>query len=307
MQAFLKKDYNEAIKLLTSPQLDAQGRTNHTNEIIVLSYMYRGKELYEKTRNVKSFSGNYKSSSAYLPDSTSNEFNTKYSELLTLLAEAYGNTKADNDLEQDKFNKNSIEIVNMAIKYDSTNALANELHERLKEKNFNNLLNKANTLYAKAKKIDDADLYFAAQAYLNDAAQYDPDNSDVKNLRRQIRRSTLGILNYSDGVSLAVTDRMYDKGKLVMLLSVKNYKAKPITVTPDMIKLVDFKGNSYPVDKEEMKVRKIFGQKILETQKLDADNPYINGIIAFDLDKSTAISYIVLNENGNIISRKYFQ
>ncbi|MEJ2544352.1 MAG: hypothetical protein P8Y99_09825 [Calditrichaceae bacterium] len=92
-----------------------------------------------------------------------------------------------------------------------------------------------------------------------------------------------------------------------MLLSVKNYKNNPVRISPDRIEVVDFRGNGYPVDKEEMKVRKIFGQKVLENKKLDANNPYTNGIITFDLDKSTPISYIVLKENGDEITRKYFQ
>ena len=306
-EAFLQKNYNDAIKFLTSPEIEEEGSTNQINEIIVLSYMYRGQELYEKTKNVKSFSGNYNSCLKYLPDSVSNDFKVQYSMLLANLAEAYAKAKADNDFEQDKFNKSSIAIVNLAINYDSTNIIAHELHEKFKEQNFKALLKKANLLYTKAKKLDDADLYFAAEACINDAAEYDPNNTDVKNLRKQIRRSTLGILNYSDGVALAITDRIYDKGKMVMLLSVKNYKCNPVTITPDKIQLVDFNGKGYPVDKEEMKVRKIFGQNIFESKKLDANNPYANGIITFDLDKTTPISYIVVKDNGDEITRKYFQ
>ncbi len=220
-KAFVEKNYSDAIKLLTSPELDRQGRANQINEIIVLSYMYRGQELYEKTKNIKSFSGNYKSGTKYFPDSVSNDFKKQYSILLTELADAYANAKAENEFEQEKFNKSCIETINLAIQYDSTNTHAHDLHEMLKDQNFKSLLRKANTLYTKAKKLDDADLYFTAGAYLNDAADYDPNNPDVKNLRRQIRRSTLGILNYSDGVSIAITDRLYDKGKLVMLLSIK--------------------------------------------------------------------------------------
>lgn len=306
-KAFLEKNYNDAIKLLTSPELDKQGRTNQINEIIVLSYLYRGQELYEKTKNIKSFSGNYKSSIKYLPDSVSDDFKLKYSTLLTNLAEAYANAKAENEFEQEKFDKSSIETINLAIQYDSTNSIAHDLHEKLKAQNFKSLLKKVNALYSKAKKLDDADLYFAAGACLNDAADYDPNNPEVQNLRRQIRRSTLGILNYSDGVSLAVTDRLYDKGKLVMLLSVKNYKNNPVSVTPDKIELVDIKGKKYPVDKKEMHVRSIFGQKILGTKKLDTNDPYVNGIIAFDISKNVPISHIVLKDNGNEITRKYFQ
>ncbi|MEJ2544353.1 MAG: hypothetical protein P8Y99_09830 [Calditrichaceae bacterium] len=107
-KAFLEKNYNESIKLLTSSDIAKQSRTDQINEVIVLSYMYRGKELYEKTKNVKSFSGNYKSSLKYLPDSVSSNFKTEYSILLGDLSEAYAKAKAENEFEQDKFNKNSI-------------------------------------------------------------------------------------------------------------------------------------------------------------------------------------------------------
>ena len=306
-QAYLAKDYNDAIKLLTSSSLDPQKRTNHTKEIIVLAYMYRGQELYLKTRNVKSFSGNYKSSYKYLPETQSSEFRLQYSALLSSLAAAYSEAKAENEFEQDKFDSKGIELVNTALSYDSTNDAAHKLLGRLKEKNFLKLLSKSNTLYIKAKKLDDVDLYFAAEACLNDAAKYDVNNPDLLNLRKKIKRSTLGILNYSDGVSMAVTDQVYDKGKLVMLLAVKNYQKKPVSIQPDKIELIDVRGNTYPVDKEEMRVRSIFGQKCIESKKLDPNNPYTKGIVAFDVPKNLAISHIVLKNNGDIITSKYFQ
>ncbi|MEJ2053285.1 MAG: hypothetical protein P8X42_05140 [Calditrichaceae bacterium] len=306
-QAFAEKRYNEAVNLLTSPQIKPGQRTNKLDEITVLAYMYRGKELYNKTRNIKSFSGNYKSAETFLPDTTTPDFNARYSQLLTSLAEGYSNAKAENELEQDMFNKKSIEIVNLAIKYDSSNTSAHELHIQLKDRNFINLLKKANSYYSKAKKLDDADLYFAAEAFLNDAMDYDPDNEEVKILRRKIRKSTLGILNYNDGISLAVTDQLYDKGKLVMLLAVKNYENKSVQITPQKIELTDIKGNKYSPDTEEMKVREIFGQKCIKSTKLDRNNPYTEGIIAFDVPKDIIISYIALEDNNKEITRKYFR
>lgn len=305
--AFISKNYNRAIKLLTSPQADEQIRTDHVNEIIVLSYMYRGRGLYTKTKNVKSFSGNYKSALKYLPKMTSDNFKSKYSVLLTSLAKAYAIAKAENTLEQEKFNKNSIEIINMAITYDSLNTSAHEFHVKLKNRNFSSLFKKAKTYYAKAKKYDNVDMYFSAQAFLNDAAEYDQKNPDIINLRKKIRRSTLGILNFNDGVSLAVTDKLYEKGKLVILLVVKNYESKSILVTSDKIKLIDLKGKTYSPDTEEMRIRELFGQKCIKSKKLDQKNPYTDGIVAFDVPKNLPISHIVLRNNGDEISRKYFQ
>lgn len=306
-EAYLTKNYNEAIKILTSPQVDEHIRTDHVNEIIVLSYMYRGKSLYKKTKNVKSFSGNYKSSLKYLPEVASEDFKIEYSTLLTELAKAYAVAKAENKLEQEKFNKNSIKIVNMAIANDSLNAVAHELHDELKERNFNKLFKKAKNYYEKARKFDDVDMYFSAKAFLYDAAQYDPKNPEVLSLRRKIRRSTLGILNFNDGVSLAVTDKLYEKGKLVMILAVKNYKNKSVMVKPDKIEIYDLRGKSYSPDSEEMRVRELFGQKCFKSKKLDQNNPYTEGIVAFDVPKNLALSHIVLRNNGDEISRKYFQ
>ena len=269
--------------------------------------MYRGKELYTKIKNVNSFSGNYESGQKYLPKMESDNFKSEYSALLTSLAKAYAVTKAENKLEQEKFNKNSIEIVNMAIAYDSLNEAAHELHVELKNRNFNKLFKKANTYYEKAKRYDDVDMYFSAQAFLEDAGQYDPKNPDVISLRRKIRRSTLSILNYNDGVSLAVTDKLYEKGKLVMLLAVKNYQNKSIMVTPNKIELIDLRGNTYQTDTEEMRVRELFGQKCIKSKKLDQKDPYTEGIVAFNVPKNLPISHILLKNNGDEVTRKYFQ
>jgi len=306
-KAFIEKNYNEAINLLTSPEIELQKRTKYVNEITVLAFMYRGQELYNKTKNIKSFTGNYQSGKKYLPDSTTNQFDQEYSKLLTSLAEAYSKTKAENDIEQDKFNKNSIEIVNLAIHYDSLNTSAHELHDELKNRNFLDLLNKAKSYYSKAQKLNDPDLYFAAESFLNDASEYDPDHEEVRSLRRKIKKSTLGILNFNDGVALAVTDQLYDKEKLVMLLAVKNYKNKSVSVSPEKIELADIKGNTYEPDTEEMKVRELFGQKIIKSKNLNNSDPYTEGIIAFDVPKNIIISYIALKENGKEISRKYFR
>ena len=305
-QAYNDGDYNQAIQLLTAAK-NEKNLDNDVDEMIVLSYMYRGKELYDKTQNLKSFSGNYISALKHLPKSPTADFRSKYNDLLIELARAYKDTKPKTESEHEENFRKSINIIDQVLKEDSTKAEAKTLFSEIEVLIFKKYLDKANTLYTKAKKTDDWDLFFNAESYLQDAEKLNPNSNDVKALRQKIRRETLGVLNYRDGVSLAVTERMYEKGKMIMFLVVKNYKNKPLQFDPTEIELVDLKGNVYNIDKEEMRVRELFGQIPIKAKTLNGNEPLTEGLIAFDAPKDLAISYLALNVNGEQITRKYFR
>ena len=98
---FENGDYTQAIKLLTEAK--QEDSTNKAiDEMICLAYLYRGEELFEKTKNVKAFNGNFEQANNYLPKEPSAEFTRQYNELQLALANAYLNTKAKNQEELPK-------------------------------------------------------------------------------------------------------------------------------------------------------------------------------------------------------------
>jgi hypothetical protein len=71
--AFEKKDYSDTIRLLTLAL--REDSTNHSyDEMICISYLYRGEELFVRTRNLKAFDGNFRKAQGYLPVKPSKEF-----------------------------------------------------------------------------------------------------------------------------------------------------------------------------------------------------------------------------------------
>ena len=55
--------------------------------------MLKGQGLYSKTRNVRSFVGNFEIGQSYIPEQTTEEFKKQYSVLLFELGKAYNIAK----------------------------------------------------------------------------------------------------------------------------------------------------------------------------------------------------------------------
>jgi len=136
-KAFLNGDYTQAINFLSEAQ--EEDSSNHTyNDLICLAYLYRGEELYNKTRNVKAFDGNFAEAKKYLPHHPTLEFNKKFGKMLLSLARAYHTTKPKNDEEKEFNFENAVKRVKQAIAIDSTNQDAHSMLAQLKKDHFQN-------------------------------------------------------------------------------------------------------------------------------------------------------------------------
>lgn len=305
-QAYLNGNYNQAIELLTSIEQE-QPLNPQINEMIALAYMYRGKELFDKTLNIKAYDGNYQLSKPYIPLEPSEEFKKEYTQLMIAMAEAYRKIKPKNTAEKEQFYSKTIEALHKAQELDSTNIKIQEIFGELRDENFQTLFQNAQNMYSRAQQTKDWDLLFTAENLLNDATELDPNNKEVLRLRRQIRQAALGVLNHRDGVSMAVTQRLYDKDKLIMYLAIENYLDKAINIDIKQIELVDVAGNVYEVDEKELRVRELFGQTILKNTVLSPENAYTAGIVAFNIPKNRAVSLLRLKQHDQDIAVKYFQ
>jgi|GEM_PF-3290442 len=304
-QAYLSGDYNQAIELLTSIKQE-ESSDPQLNETIALAYMYRGKDLFDKTLNIKSYEGNYQLAKPYIPLEPSEDFKIEYTQLMVAMAEAYRNVIPKNNLEKEQFYTKTLEALHKAQELDSSNVRIEEIFAQLREENFQALFQKAQNMFNRAQRSKEWDLLFTAEILLNDASELDPKNKDVLQLRRQIRQAALGVLNHRDGVSMAITQRIYDKDKLIMYLAIENYLEKAINIDIAQIELVDVSGRVYGVDQKEMRVRELFGQPSFKNTVLNSENSYAAGIVAFDIPKNRAVSSLRLKHNDQEIAVKYF-
>ena len=303
--AFNNKNYTSAInyyKQALPNSLNKEG----VREKLALSFFYRGEELFNKTRNLKAFTGNFEQAEKYMPEYPHEDFIKEYSRILFELGKAYSVSKPTNEIEEDEYYTNSLNMLYDAVYMDSTNTSAAELIIKIQEDNFNKLLETANKYYNMANKTGKVDLFLSAEHYLKKAANYKPADPGVVNLFRKIKKKTLAVLNYRDGVSIAVSRYGVEKDGIVMNLTIKNYLAKTVNLELGSLMLIARNGMRYGVDEDAMRVRKLFGENIMENTTLNSNKPYVEGKIVFDAPQDTKIAYLSYKFGRRQDSRKYF-
>ena len=303
--AFVKKDYSETIRLLTLAQ--REDSTNHSyNEKICISYLYRGEELYVRTRNLKAFDGNFKKAQGYLPAKPSKEFEKIYCDMHVSLAKAYITSKASSKDEKELNIEQGLNAVKAALTIDSTNVIADSLLVSLKNDHFQGLIDKGKNLYNKARRTRNPDLYFTAEYYLKEAQIFESDNQQINSLLQKITQQTLPVLNYREGISMAIAGVTRERKAIIMNLSIKNYTSIPMNLVLENFTLVDNQGEVYQVNEHEMRKRELFGEECLADTVLNSSNPGLSGIIAFDAPTDIKIAYVNYKIGQNRVSRKYF-
>lgn len=303
--AYDKGDYSQAIKLLTRAQQEDSTR-HDLDEMICLSYLCRGTEVYEKTHNVKALAGNFEQGEKYLPKKPTGSFNKKYSEFLIQLAQAYLGSKSSNEMEQESYFENAVTTAKKAKQIDSTSTAADSLLLKLKTSHFQNLLDKGKNLYSKAGRTRNPDLYFTSKYYLKKAQEFEADNKEILKYLGRIRSKTFSVLNYREDLSIAVVSFSQERKGTIVDLTIKNYSGKPVSVNIDNFELVDTKGNRYGLNKHEMKKRELFGESCLKNVTLNNKNFSISGIIAFEAPPDIKIAYVNYTIDAKRFARKYF-
>jgi len=304
-KAFSNGDYTQAIKLLIKAhEEDPINRTYY--DLICLSYLYRGEELYQKTRNVDAFEGNFEKVTKYLPANPTVEFNKKYAKMLVSIASAYHSAKPKDDDKKELYHENALARVKQAMAIDSTNNSADSLLAQLKVDFFQNLVDKGEGYYKKAGRTGNADLYFTAEYYLKEAKEFEPNNKNINNLLNKIVQKTLPVLNYREDVSLAVAGFSRERKAIIMNLSIKNYTSEAISLNLENFRLVDRDGNKYGVSKDEMKKRELFGETCIKNTILNQKNPSASGLIAFNAPKDANFAYVNYYIGGNKTAKKVF-
>jgi hypothetical protein len=299
-KAFESGNYAQALKLF----LEAKAKNpqdQSINEKIALGYMYRGLELYQKSNNIKSFSGNYDKALTYLPENPGEEFKKSYSKLLSTLARGYLNSKPQNDIEKEDFLNKAIAYLEDAIYNDQNNTSAESLLTVVKTENFQKMLDKGKELYARGKKQNDMDLCFSAEYYFKKANEFDIYNEEAKKLLAQVRRETLAVPNIKDDLAIAIVECTPVGGDLVIDVTLRNHLTDPIVVEVDNCLLNDTEGNTYSPDKAFMD-SKFSGNKFKGGNLRPGDSA---GILAFKVPGGKKVEYLSIKYDNDKISKKY--
>lgn len=301
-QAFQKGNYNLAIKFFLEARKQEPDNTI-LNEKMALAYMFRGEELFNNTKNIKSFSGNFDKATDFIPENPSVEFKKNYSKILFSLAQGYNNSRPQNDIEKEDFLNKSISYLEEAIYQDETNSPAEELLQKIKTENFQKMLDRGKDFYNKAKKQNKNDLYITAEYYFKKAAYFDIHNEEAKKLLSKTREKTLSILNIQEDFAIAIADHIWNSGALILDLVIHNYGMNPIDIDISKFELFDLEGNSYSLNKTIMNSK--FANKSLKNNKL-AEMKSIEGFLVFSIPRTVRIEYLGYKLNDEKVVKKYF-
>jgi hypothetical protein len=289
-QAFLKGDYTKAIEGYL--QVHKQDSTNQrVRERLALAYMYRGQELYKKINNLSSFVRNFEEGQKYIPLEPSSEFNRVYSQIVFQVGQAYYKARPANEVEKDLNLNKASTLMHQALDLDSTNV------------NAQNILDKATGIFNTAQSRNDVNLYFDALTQIRKAQAMGGTTPELRRMLSRIYAKTLGILNFEDGLALAVINDQYASGKMIFTLNVRNYLSYPVTLSFDNFVLSDYRGNQYNVDKEIM--TRDYNMSGIKQLALNHGED-MSGFLVFSVPDSVSFDYIGYRIGAGRISKKYF-
>jgi major membrane immunogen (membrane-anchored lipoprotein) len=301
--AFENGNYKLAIQLY-SEALQNDPANTHYKERIALCYMYRGLEYFNTTGNVKSFSGNFEKALEFIPEQTSQEFKQIYSDMLFRLSDAYISAKPQNEIEREDFINKAITDLNEALNQNPGNHAADSLLIKIKMDNFEKMFEKGKKFYTEAEKTGKEELYFSAEYYLKEAAEFDAHNDEVKKLLSKTREKSLPLINVNDDIALAIGDYTYQNNQLIIDLRIQNFLTNPLQVDVDKFELVGADGRIYSPDKETMAGK--LKSKSMRNTTLDQKKNYLDGLLVFPVSKNVKLDYLTYRADQTRVTKKYF-
>jgi ribosomal protein S16 len=300
-KAFAEGKYGPALNYYMQAK-----KTNPENaqidEKIAYTYMKRGAQLYERTRNIDSFSGNFEKGEGFIPDNLSEEFKAQYSEMLFRLADAYYHTKPANEIQKEQYFTKTLDNLEAALNYDPQNTPADSLLASIKQENFQRMFDRGVEFYEQAKKErTNEELYLTAERYLNRAVFFNPDNDEAKKYLELTRKNTLRILDTDQDFPLAVAGIQQSGDFLVFDITGLNNTGAELEFNPNHMYVTDEAQNRYEIDSEQTAKDE---SGLTEPATLQARDR-IDGILAFRIDKSVDPVYLSYEPDQMVMSKKY--
>ena len=299
--AFQQQKYNQAISFYLQVK-KSQAENSTINEKIALAYMYKGKQLFDRTHNIDAFAGNFEKGEDFIPDAElSANFEASYSRVLYELAKAYHESKANNEIQHEQYFRRTLDLLDMALTYDENNAPADSLLAQIKADNFEQTYNKGMDFFHKAHKGRNSDLYLTAQYYLERAVYFDPQNEDARKNLKKVRAKTMSILDMDSALPIAIAETKYFKDHYLLAITVLNTGSATIEFDPQKLTLVDAQDNVYQVDGP---FTEKFDDGIYKAVPIEA-RKQLDGTVAFALKKKQKLVSLNYALDDEQVVKKY--
>jgi hypothetical protein len=300
-KAFQSGNYSMALKLYLEAKVK-NPQDQSLNEKIALTFMYRGQELYQKSNNIKSFSGNYDKAVTYIPENPGEEFKKSYSKMLLSLAQGYLDSKPQNDIEKEDFLNKAISHLEDAMYHDETNTGAESLLTKVKSDNFQKMLDQGKELFRQAEKQKNNDHYFTAEYYFKKANEFDIYNPEAKNLLSKTRERTITLINVKDDLAIAIGDYANKAGELIIVVVLRNHMTEPVSIDVNNFVLADIEGNTYALDKNTMD-SKYASTKMKSGNMASGDR---EGWLVYKVPANIKLEYLGYKLDNGQVLKKYF-
>ena len=222
------------------------------------------------------------------------------------IGQAYNAAKPKNDGEKEDFFSKAVNSLKESLIQDSTNTEAATLLSEIKQNKFQGLIDKGKEFYQKGVNTGNVNYYFTAEYYLKQAMEFESANKEILTYLKKVEKKTLSVLNYRDGLSIAILKREYQKDDLVIYIAIRNYLNEKVDLNLSNFKLVDKNGESHTIYAKGMKVQELFGLKVLPDTTLSSNHPEIDGILVFNLPEKPELAYLSYQIKKNQEARKYF-
>ena len=304
-EAYAKGKFNQALTYYLKVKKE-QPDNARLNEKIALTYMKRGLALYKLRNNVDAFQLNYEKSQEFLPsDSLSDHFRKEYSKLLYELAMAYHHATPKNDIQKEKYFTLTLDYLQKALQYDSTNTGADSKLNEIRIANFQKYFEKGKDFYAQAKRDKrNPSLYLSAEAYLLQAIRLNPQSEEAQKLLKKVRQKTLAILDISNELplALAVTGQKRVNGHLALSIIVFNNTVDPYPISPERFTLIDKQGREYSFASEKTAE---FSKGLTEAVNIDAKSDRAI-VLSFKVPKGVSPDRLIYKTEDGFTIGKYF-
>ena len=287
-KSYAEGKFNQALSYYLQVK-KSEPKNPKINEKIALSYMQKGLTLYNKTHNVESFAGNFEKGENFIPDSeTSPQFDDGYSEMLHQLAKAYRQAKHSNEIQKEQYFTKTLDLLDLSLAYSPDNKEAENTLAEIKAENFEQTYQKGMRFLKQAKKEKNADLYLTAEHYLERSVFFDPENQEAQKNLKLVRNKTLTVLDMDSDFPMAVADKQYSGGFLLIAFTALNNSGEQMEFDPQKISLLDVNDQVIPLDLTQTEK---FDDGLAKKMTLPA-RKQIDGTLAFRVKKSLKIAAI---------------
>ncbi len=281
------RQYFEAVK--------QQPDNSALKEKIATAYFRQGEKVYERGRVIRAFEDRVSKGMQYVPDSLSAAMRVNLSDVYLKLALAYKGATPENPFQKKQYFDQALSNLETALEYDSTNQVAKTAMKKMKDENFQEMLDKGLTAYKKGP--NDPVRYIAAEYYFSNALKLDAGSAEASRYLKLTRQKSLNLLDPGQEVPIAITDQMENETYKAFLVVAHNQSPDPIKVAAGNFFLLSDDGKTLQGKSSEMFATPLEAKTI-------ANGAETSGVVAFPLTPGTKFTRLEFRSSGKVMGYK---